>query len=407
MTLQRQREALLQKPSLLLDPTPWHHYDHADEVDEATAEGLKLLTRGAVGCIIVAGGHGSRLQYEAPKGTFPLTTICGKSLFRLFAEKTVAAGHRAGSSLPLAIMTAPDNYQVTRDYLKRYDAFGLTLDQELSLYIQEELPYLDENGEPLFDERGEMMMGPAGNGWSLRHFVESGLWQRWHDSGVAYVNFLMVDNPLADPFDPLLIGYHALHGGDVTLKSSLRHDAEEKVGILVDGGGRPLIAEYHTLSEGVKRALTPSGGLKFPLANLGMFCFSMAFIARCHQLGLWDVMPLHPVHKAMPRSGRGVWKFERYIFDLLPWSEGSRVLVYPRECCFAPFKEREGIAGVQAVQNAILERDRRIYSHITGVDVPAEAIFELSQEFYYPTEELVRRWRGRVLPPPNGYVQDL
>jgi UDP-N-acetylglucosamine/UDP-N-acetylgalactosamine diphosphorylase len=400
-TVQRQKSAL-ESPYQPLEVTPYQNATAS--VSSSDIElGRKLLDSGQVGCILIAGGHGSRLGYDEPKGTFPLSVIRNKSLFQLFAEKVVAASRQAGHMLPLAVMTAPDNHLATEMHFASHQAFGLE-DNQLALFQQGQLPFLDNEGAAVWNADGSIVCGPAGNGWCLRHFYEQGLWQQWHAAGIRYVTFIMVDNPLADPFDAALIGYHAQHGGDVTIKSTLRNDVNEKVGLIAMHNGIPVVVEYSDLPPAMGTAQADDGGLFYRYANLSLFCFSMDFIKRCHDENVWDKMPFHPVRKKIPSTGCTAWKFEYYIFDVLPWARKTQVLLYPRELCFAPLKEREGPCGVKAVQEALLAADRRAYHAVTGILPSESACFELSQDFHYPTPELLKLWHGRELPS-TGYIQ--
>lgn len=346
-----------------------------------------------VGAIVVAGGQGSRLGYEAPKGCFPISPIRHKSLFQLFAERTLAAGRLAGTSLPLAIMTSEENNDDTKTYFAQNNNFGLGGDQ-LALFPQKSLPFLDNEGHPIDDVRG-----PDGNGWCLKYFYEAGLWHQWHKQGIRYVTFSLIDNALADPFDRVLVNEHIACRADITAKSVLRRDPYEKVGIFVKVGGRLAVVEYSEMAQEELTACNVDGTLKHPCANLSLLCINMDFIERCQKASLWEQMPLHRVYKPF-NGGRG-WKGERYIFDLLPLAFRTAVLLYPRESCFAPLKESSAIASVQA---ALMQRDHTTYQTLTGVDTPEGAQFELAPAFHYPTPALLDKWRGVPLPS-ESYIE--
>ena len=56
----------------------------------AAGVGADAMAAGEVGVILVAGGSGTRLGFEGPKGTFPIGPVSSASLFQIHAEKIVA-----------------------------------------------------------------------------------------------------------------------------------------------------------------------------------------------------------------------------------------------------------------------------------------------------------------------------
>lgn len=321
---------------------------------------LDLSFKGKMGCIILAGGQGTRLGVDQPKGTFPVFNH--KSLFEIFFTKAKAASKRAGFALPLAIMTSPKTHQETVNFLEKNHWFGV----DASIFQQNELPLLDDEGNPT-DK-----MGPDGNGYVLKLFYESGIYQKWKEQGIECVNVVLVDNALADPFDAKLYRYHR---GDVTIKCIARIDPEEKVGVLAKENGKIKVIEYTEL---------PEVNHHFPLANISLFCFSMPFIEKCASITL----PYHLQKK------NGLMKRETYIFDLLPYADEITVLKYPREDTFAPLKDRESLS---KIQKAILDFERKLFFKISGQKIPDGTFFDLDPQFYYPTPDLIEKWRGKSL----------
>lgn len=364
--------------------------------------GKELIAAGKVGCLVVAGGQGTRLRFEGPKGIFPVSLIKNKSLFQLLAEKVVAAGKQAGRTLPLAVMTSPINHVETVVFFEKNNFFGLEKEQ-ISFFSQSMLPMLSEKGDLFLEERDRIAMGPDGNGSSLNHFWKQGLWEAWFKQGVHYLNYILIDNPLADPFDAELIGYHHNQGSQVTVKCTPRKDPFEKEGILVTHENKVKVIEYSEFPENEKHSTNSDGSLKHICANLSMFVFQMDFIKKAVK----ENIPLHMAHKAVKMllaDGRSTqspepnaWKFEKFIFDVLPLAEKVGALLYPRNRCFAPLKNSIGTNSIETVQAALLANDREVFFEITG-KIPPSFPFELSQEFYYPTPELLQKWKMQELP---------
>lgn len=408
-----------QRQKLLLDEgvlpsrhsyDPWHEYAMSGD-SALREEGKKLLANGQVGSLIIAGGLGSRLRFDGPKGFYPVSLIKHKSLFQLFAEKVLAAGKQVHKELPLAIMTSEQHSETVKQFFFEHRFFGLKPEQ-VSFFAQSNLPFLDLEGRLFLEELAKIAQGPDGNGSVFKSFVDSGIWSKWQALGVRLVNTVLVDNPLADPFDAELIGFQSTHGIEVAVKSIFRESENEKVGLFVKDRGRLQVVEYSEMNFEERTARESHGALKHVCANLSLFCFAMDFIKKVagHSLAL----PLHPSLKAVKyfsTEGRtelqeepGAWKFEKFIFDALNYASGVRLLVYPREDCFAPLKDLKGENSLEAVQAALLNQDRKIYKNLTGIEAPSGANFELSQDFHYPTPELAKRWQHAIFPNLN-YIE--
>lgn len=391
--LSQQRRTLFQT-----DPkaafSPLEAYDtYGNEAD--AQEGQKKNC----GCILLAGGQGTRLGSPLPKGLIPVSLIKNKSLLQIFCEKAAAASKRAGRPVSLAIMTSIFNDAAIRSYLEEHRYFGLDPEQ-VDLFTQEILPFLDDSGNWLLESPGKIAAGPDGNGHSLKTFFQAGIWEKWKEKGIECVNIVNIDNPLADPFDCELAGYHARHKNDVTVKAIFRHDPQEKMGVIGIKNNKIAIREYTEFSQEESR---------YTLANTGLFCLSIDFIRLFASLSL----PWHLARKkalALLGTAKGycqenvlIWKFETFIFDILDFSERTSVLVYPREHTYAPLKNATGDKSLETVRAALLARDRFAFSRLTGTP-PPEKLFELDQAFHYPTESLCQKWNGKQLPAQD-YVE--
>lgn len=316
--------------------------------------GENLIKDGKAGCLIVAGGQGTRLGFSGPKGCFEI--LPGVTLFSVLAHKINKASQEVNRSLPVAIMTSESNHQQTIDYFKTNHYFDLNPDL-IDFFIQDSLPVLSLEGHVLFDAEGKEIDAPAGNGISLHTFVQEGLAKKWKQQGVEQVSFIQVDNILSDPFDPLLLGYQSQGGQDVTLKAGLRNDPTEKVGVIVELNGRPGVVEYNEIEEPERIALNIHGGLLHSAANLGMYCFRLDFIQKLWDENALEEMPLHKAKKTIPQANDEVgYKSEYFIFDVLPFSQDTRVLIYPREECFAPLKDSKDIPQVKSIAENLIQQ---------------------------------------------------
>lgn len=397
--LSKQKNSYVQKA---VDPSSLSVFSSYEQKGNPKTKvlGKKVIADGAVGCLVVAGGQGSRLNDPRPKGFFPVSPVYHKSLFQLLAEKVEAASRLAGRPLDVAIMTSLENDREIRDFFEKHSYFGLEKSQ-VFFYPQSSLPFLDEEGRLVLIEEGKIATGPDGNASSLKRFVESGIWKVWRKKGVRYVQWMQIDNPLADPFDPELAGFHEKNpASDLVLKCVARRDAEEKVGVLFDRQRKVTVVEYSELPEDLRKARTEEGSLAHLCGNIGFYSFQMDFI---QEVALQHDGNLH-LHKAWKSVERGgdrpqkmAWKFEKFIFDVLPWAREVKALLYPRSECFAPLKNAIGEDSPASVAQALQTRDRQVFEEISGTQVPSK-LFELDPAFYYPTQEMLEKWKGKKLP---------
>ncbi len=365
--------------------------------------GMQLVREGKIALVVLAGGQGSRLRYRGPKGCYPVSLIKHKSLFQLMAEKVQAASIQAGRALQVAIMTSPLNHLETEIFFAQHAFFGLRPSQ-VTFFDQSMWPLLDEAGNLFLEGPAQIAFGPNGNGAIFKRLVEVGIWEKWRQGGIQIVNVVPIDNPLADPFDFELFAAHAKKACDVSVKATLRRDAREHVGVLAQVNGKTTVVEYTEMAAVDKEAVDNDGKLKFGIANLSLLSFSMAFIQKMGS----QILPLHrakkqvvafdPEGQVVATDGPNAWKFEQFIFDVLPYAGNIQAIVYPREATFAPLKNLKGEDSIASVQAALLAFDRQRYEQVTGVKPPQEARFELAPLFYYPTAEMLKKWKGRPFP---------
>ena len=139
---------------------------------------------GEVAFLVVAGGQGSRLGFEQPKGMFPIGPVSDKTLFQIHAEKVLALSRRYGVSVPFLVMTSPATDAETRTFFQEQRYFGLSAD-EVFFFCQGTLPALDRaTGKLLLEAPGRLFVSPNGHGGTLLALVDSGLLDRLQRRGI-------------------------------------------------------------------------------------------------------------------------------------------------------------------------------------------------------------------------------
>ncbi|MEG1542526.1 MAG: UTP--glucose-1-phosphate uridylyltransferase [Victivallaceae bacterium] len=367
--------------------------------------GNRLLQEKKVACIVLAGGQGSRLKYDAPKGFFPVSPVKKKSLFQLIAEKTKSASKWANQDLPLAFMVSPLNADKIVSYFRDNDYFGLNPSQ-VDFFCQPLWPLLDGSGNLFFEECDKIAFGPNGNGCVAKNLFQSPIYGKWREMGVEMASIIPIDNPLGLPFDADLFGFHNKHRNDVTIKASFRQTPKENVGILArqPETGKTIVIEYFEISDEQRFSLNSEETLTYPIANIGLYCLSMDFIKKVHHVQL----PIYKNKKSAKIWNRNCddknqskiidsWKFEEFVFDLFTFADKCGTLVYPRAECFAPLKNLEGNDSLITVHQALSQRERQLFQDLTGVELSPNATFELDADFYYPSAlNSVHQWRKKA-----------
>ena len=141
--------------------------------------GSEALDAGQVGAILVAGGQGTRLGFDHPKGMYP-----DRARLRPDAlpdPRREAAGRwpaRHGVRIPLYLMTSPATHEETVEFFARHGRFGLP-EEDLRIFCQGTMPAVDAaTGRLLLEAPGRLATSPDGHGGMLAAFAASGAWRR-------------------------------------------------------------------------------------------------------------------------------------------------------------------------------------------------------------------------------------
>jgi UDP-N-acetylglucosamine/UDP-N-acetylgalactosamine diphosphorylase len=300
----------------------------------------------------VAGGQGTRLGWDAPKGTFPATPITQAPLFQVFAEQILAARRRFGAIIRWYIMTSPMNDAPTREFFAEHGHFGLGADTVM-FFQQGTLPSLALDGKLLLAETDEIAVNPDGHGGSLRALRHSGALDDMLAHGIEQISYFQVDNPLVHAVDPRFVGVHAAHpasSGEMTSKMVAKRDAAEKVGVFCAAGGRTMVVEYSDLPVALAAERDGAGRLRFDAGSIAIHMLSREFVERLTAHGL--ALPLHKARKKVPHiandgtrvepTAPNAIKMETFVFDAIPMARSSVVLETERAEEFAPIKNANG-----------------------------------------------------------------
>lgn len=386
---------------------------------EARAAGEEALRAGRVAAFTVAGGQGTRLGFDGPKGTFPLTPVRRASLFQIFAEKILSARETYGTELPWWIMTSPANHAATVAFFEEHGFFGLG-SGDVHFFPQGMLPAVDFEGKLLLESPSSLALSPDGHGGSLRALVRSGATAAMAERGIDTISYFQVDNPLENTVDPAFLGFHLGGGSEMSSKMVPKTDPEEKVGIFVRQGDRLRVLEYSDLPVEWMQRRDPDGSLRFRAGNIAIHALDRAFVERMGGKG--GELPVHRAVKKIavadsagrtvkPEEPNGI-KFEMFVFDALPGAGNPVLLETSRAENFSPVKNAEGRDSPRTAREDLLRQYAR-WLRAAGTEVPVTedglptVRFEISPLRGFEEHAFLARPGNQHLPlPEEGTVYD-
>ncbi len=385
-----------------LEPAPFYPRDHAARPgaphhrawDRARylAVGEGLVRAGKVAAFTVAGGQGTRLGFDGPKGVFIGGPVTEKPLFACLADWIIAARERYAAPIPWYIMTSPLNHAATVGFFEAHNYLGLHK-HDVMFFQQGVMPTFDmTTGRMLLAARGEIATNPDGHGGSLRALATSGAIDDMRARGVEHISYTQIDNPLVRVIDPVFIGLHAAAPDSSRQMSSKmvgKAHAREKVGVFCSGEGKTQVIEYSDLPERLAGDVHADGSLRFNAGSIAVHVIGREFVERLNNLagagqagapGGAFALPYHRAEKKVafvdPDTGSRVEpaqanavKLETFVFDAIPLAESSIVLETERVEEFAPIKNADGADSAQSCREIQTERAARWLERL-GVKVP-------------------------------------
>jgi len=351
--------------TLVQDPQPPIDVDGLEPVlpapppsPEDIAEGEAALRGGEVAVVVVAGGQGTRLGFDGPKGGYPIGPVTDRSLFQIHCEKIAALGARHGRTPPLYVMTSDENHEPTARFLAEHRNFGLP---HLQLFRQGTMPAVAAStGAVLLAERDRVALSPDGHGGTLRALDRGRCLDDMRDRGVETVFYLQVDNPMVAIADPGFVGAHRCADADVSSKVVRKRDPAEKVGVVARRGARQLVIEYSDLPGPLAELRRADGSLAYAAGSIALHVFRLGFLA---DLTRSAELPYHRARKQVPyvddRGNRiepataNAIKFEQFIFDTVPLAKRSLVVETSRTAEFEPLKNATGSSSPESVRRRL------------------------------------------------------
>jgi UDP-N-acetylglucosamine/UDP-N-acetylgalactosamine diphosphorylase len=376
--------------------------------NRAARIGEELLKAGRVGALLVAGGQGTRLGFDKPKGEFPIGPVSQSTLFQILAEQVLARSRRAGKPIPYFIMTSDATHDETVAFFTKHNYFGLPAG-DVFFFEQGNMPAVDAaTGKLLMADQASLSTSPDGHGGMLAALAKAGLLDEMKRRGIDFLHYHQVDNPTAIVCDPVCLGFHAEREAEMSIKVVAKRSAGERMGVAVDVDGRTQIIEYSDLPVDVAAQTDERGELLLWAGSTATHVFSRSFLDRVAHSE--TALPFHIAHKKVPycdEQGAHVaperenaYKFERFIFDALPAARRSLVMETDRGREFNPVKNATGDDSPQTARDALLRLHRGWLNSI-GAMIDDQTLVEISPLFALDAEELrakVTHWTNLTEP---------
>ena len=367
---------------------------------KARRRGIEAIEAGKLAVVLVAGGLGSRLGFEHPKGMFPLGPVSNRTIFQILIELLQAVRARHQVDIPLYVMTSPATHNETVAFLDEHQRLGLPA-KDLRIFCQGVMPVVDDQaGKILLAEKDSLALGPDGHGGMLAALAKSGCLADAQARGIEQIFYGQIDNPLIQLCDPLLVGFHLLSKSELTTQVVAKVDPLERVGNVVTLDGQLRIIEYSDLPEDAARRVDQQGRPLLWAGNIAVHIFDVDFLQR--MLDRDDALPFHRAHKKTPyidERGRTIEpnepnsiKFERFIFDLLPAASGALAVEGDKADSFAPVKNADGAAtDTPAAARAAMTAQHARWLRAAGATVDEGVAVEINPLFALDAGELAEK----------------
>ncbi len=393
-----------------LEPSPYElrpeNGGNAADWARAKATGEAALRAGRVAAFTVAGGQGTRLGYDGPKGTFPVTPLKKKTLFQVFAEKIRAASQRYGKAIHWFIMTSHQNHVATEAFFKENKFFGLA-ETHVHFFRQGRMPAVDLQGKIMLESKQSIAMSPDGHGGSLRALARSGALDLMEREGIDTISYFQVDNPLVRAIDPAFIGWHLERRSEMSSKMVPKAYPEEKLGHFCVQDGKLVVIEYSDLPMEMQRETDSNGRLRYLAGSIAIHVLDRQFVRRMAAGGEGVALPFHRADKKIPtidaqgnpvkpEKANGV-KFEMFVFDALPFAKNPVVIATPRADDFSPVKNAEGVDSPKTSREDQLRQFARwLKAHGAELATDASglptATIEIGPLFGYDEDSFAASW---------------
>ena len=320
-----------------------------EQKEEFDKLGEEIIKNGEYAVVTMAGGQGTRLGHNGPKGTFKLDVYGkGKYLFEILVDNLQEANQKYNTVIPWYIMTSIENNKDTVEFLEKHKYFGYPKESVI-IFTQSELPLVDVDGKLLISKDLKIKEASDGNGGTYSSLRASGSLADMKERGIKWVFIGGVDNVLLKMADVTLLGMAIKKNVQIASKSVVKANPHEKVGVFCKMNGHPKVIEYAELPEKMAEEVDENGELKYGESHIMCNLYTIDAIEKASK----EILMYHSAFKKnsyIDEDGKEViptepnsYKFESFIFDAFEFFDDIAILRGKREDDFAPVKNKEGV----------------------------------------------------------------
>ena len=327
----------------------------ASREDEFRAAGLQAIRECRTGAVLLAGGQGTRLGFDHPKGMYNMGLAKDLYIFECHMRQLLKVSHEAGALIPLYIMTSDLNHEETVAFFKKHDYFGYD-PAFIRFFRQDMAPCTDLQGKVLLKSRSSLALSPNGNGGWFHSLKNAGLLDDVHKKGIEYLSVFAVDNVLQKIQDPCFVGATVLSGVNDGAMVVSKAEPLERIGVICKRNGRPSVVEYYEITEDMKTLRDENGTL---LYNYGVILNYLFKVSKLEEI-VDMKMPVHIAKKKIPymaEDGTMVspaepngYKYELLVVDMVELTDTCLPFEVDRAKAFAPVKNAVGVDSVESAR---------------------------------------------------------
>lgn len=326
--------------------------------EKYTNIGISAIKEGKVAALLLAGGMGTRLGSDKPKGMYNIGLTKDLYIFEMLINNLMDVVNQTGAWVPLYIMTSEKNNDDTIQFFEDMNYFGYDRDY-VEFFIQEMAPAASFDGKIFLEDKDRVSTSPNGNGGWFISFVNAGLAKKAKEAGVEYINIFAVDNVCQRMADPCFVGAMIDGGYRSASKVVSKATPEEKVGVLCLEDGKPSIVEYYELTEDMRYETRDNGELAYKYGVILNYLFHMEDLEK----NLNNNLVVHVVKKKIPyldENGEKIkpetengYKFETLVLDMIHMMDNCLAYEVEREKEFAPIKNKTGVDSVDSARELL------------------------------------------------------